>query len=279
MKKNVSYPNVLKQAISEAISEFDASKTVDVSGPMLDPILKWDGQGEMPTNKDAASILERYYFNEKIDKGIELQTETEMNQDGTEGKTSAEGDAEGEGTKQAGTNKGNLDAAKKAIEKEISESESEKHAEGEGTEQAGTGNDKKILDAIKKEAKKIKDNKMLVKEPPVEDEEGDATDITEELENTVIEKLIAEMENEEDTEAEEDKEEDKEEDEDLDIDKEIKEAEDVVNNARDAVDADEDLEIEEAFKIFKEEIEEEEEEEEEDKEEEEEEDKKKDMKK
>jgi hypothetical protein len=40
-KKKVSYQNLLK----EAISEFDTSKTVDVKGPMLDPILKWDGDG------------------------------------------------------------------------------------------------------------------------------------------------------------------------------------------------------------------------------------------
>ena len=60
-----------KQLLKEAISEFDTSKTVEVKGPMLDPILKWDGGGEVPTNKDAASILERYYFSEDKDKFVE----------------------------------------------------------------------------------------------------------------------------------------------------------------------------------------------------------------
>lgn len=57
--KKVSYIELLK----EAIHEFDTSKTVDVKGPMVDPILKYDGGGELPTHKDAASILERFYFN------------------------------------------------------------------------------------------------------------------------------------------------------------------------------------------------------------------------
>ena len=58
--KQVSYVKLLK----EAIAEFDTSKTVDMKGPMLDPIMSYDGAGELPTHKDAASILERYYFNE-----------------------------------------------------------------------------------------------------------------------------------------------------------------------------------------------------------------------
>ena len=97
-KKRVSYQNLLKTAIAE----FDTSKTVDVKGPMLDPILKWDGQGELPIYKDAASILERYYFNEGSDKGVEV-AEMEYNEDGAEAKTDAEKDAEGTGTQQAGT--------------------------------------------------------------------------------------------------------------------------------------------------------------------------------
>ena len=57
-KKRVSYQKLLK----EAIAEYDTTKTVDVKGPMLDPILSYAGGGELPTHKDAASILERYYF-------------------------------------------------------------------------------------------------------------------------------------------------------------------------------------------------------------------------
>ena len=67
-KKRVSYQNLLKQAIAE----YDTTKSLEVKGPMLDPILSWDGGGEVPTYKDAASILERYYFNETEDKGVEV---------------------------------------------------------------------------------------------------------------------------------------------------------------------------------------------------------------
>jgi len=55
MSKKVSYTQLLK----EAIQGTDTSDTVDVKGPMLDPILSYKGGGELPTNKDAASILER----------------------------------------------------------------------------------------------------------------------------------------------------------------------------------------------------------------------------
>ncbi|MCK5614847.1 hypothetical protein KAR91_73980, partial [Candidatus Pacearchaeota archaeon] len=66
--KKVSYMNLLK----EAISEFDTSKSVDIKGPMLDPILSYNGGGELPTHKDAASILERYYFQENADAGVSV---------------------------------------------------------------------------------------------------------------------------------------------------------------------------------------------------------------
>lgn len=67
--KKVSYMKLLK----EAISEFDTSKNVDVKGPMLDPILSYSGDGELPTFKNVASILERYYFQEDNDKGVSVQ--------------------------------------------------------------------------------------------------------------------------------------------------------------------------------------------------------------
>ena len=104
-KKRYSYPNILKQAISE----FDTSKTVDIKGPMLDPILSWDGNGELPIYKDAASILERYYFNETADQGVESL----VNQDGSESKTPAEKEAKGTGTEQAGTSDAGTMAARK----------------------------------------------------------------------------------------------------------------------------------------------------------------------
>ena len=122
MSKKVSYKNLLKQAISE----YDTSKTVQVKGPMLDPILSWDGDGELPVYKDAASILERYYFNENAEEPVMVQGfeedsdlheaenmpsdsdkinvgERESNQDGKEPKTPSEKHGEGPGTQQAGT--------------------------------------------------------------------------------------------------------------------------------------------------------------------------------
>jgi hypothetical protein len=102
MSKTVSYKNLLKQAISE----YDTSKTVQVKGPMLDPILSWDGDGEIPVYKDAASILERYYFNERQEDPILVQDLNEKeyyNDDGQNPKSASEKDAQCAGTQQAGT--------------------------------------------------------------------------------------------------------------------------------------------------------------------------------
>jgi len=71
MKKKVSYVDLLK----EAISEYDV-KTFDYKGPMTEPIIGYTGDGEMETHKDAASILERYYFNEKSDSGVNVLEQT-----------------------------------------------------------------------------------------------------------------------------------------------------------------------------------------------------------
>jgi hypothetical protein len=72
-----SYMSLLK----EAIAEFDTSDNVDVKGPMLDPILSWDGDGELPVYKDAASILERYYFDENKENAIKTLDESDYEND------------------------------------------------------------------------------------------------------------------------------------------------------------------------------------------------------
>jgi len=174
--KRVSYKNLLKEAISEFT---DVAKHAEVKGPFLDGILKWDGGGELPTNQDAASILERYYFNENQDGDIEMATEDEGSSAGEAMK-----DAEGAGTSQAGTSKANTVAASKT--------EKEKD--------------------IAKEQEEIKDDEDDEEEEVEEQEEVDdkseegEEEVTEDIENAVIEKLIAEME-EEDEEEEEDLEE------------------------------------------------------------------------
>lgn len=200
-KKRVSYQNLLKQAISE----FDTSKTVDVKGPMLDPILKWEGDGELPIYKDAASILERYYFDEQADKGVEVDIqEGEANdgdsEDGTEKATDSEKDAEGAGTEQAGTSaEKTMPARKSAIAKDLAK-EDEDLSEKEWDDK-DVPKKKKYVD----EAEDAEDEKEDEEEEK-EEEMEESTDMSEDIENAVIEKLIAEME-EEDDEEESDEEE------------------------------------------------------------------------
>jgi hypothetical protein len=270
--KKVSYVSLLK----EAIQEFDTSKNVDVKGPMLDPILSYDGNGELPTSKDAGSILERYYYNEENDSGISV---SEID------KTHPNDIDEAPGKQDSDVKK-----IKDQIEDEVTEAE----LSGQANSMAQDAGSNDVPDV----------------DMPDEDELDDLKEETEAstLENEIITKLIEEME-EEITEDEEliegefegegteaagkpkDKASDKvpdrkddvdvnemvdnmieAEEEDLDVDKELEvddtEEEDV-NEVAPPLDAgpanpgtknkeeeeDEEKELEEAFKIFKEEIE------------------------
>jgi len=240
--KKVSYKNLLK----EAISEFDTSKTVDVKGPMLDPILSWDGDGELPIYKDAASILERYYFDDDDDQIlVDDLKESEYNEDGTEKKTAAEKDTEGEGTEQAGTSSaGTIAGSKKEIEKDLAEemedilaaeneegiSEKEELSEEEdldeseidealadffaeqeleeGDEEAGESEEEKNAEKIAgggEEAggEEAGEEELDVDKGMKESEESvdENEDNTDDIENAIIEKLIDEMELEEEKKA------------------------------------------------------------------------------
>jgi len=160
-----------QELLKENLNEFDTTKTVDVKGPMLDPILGYEGDGELPTYKDAASVLERYYFGEErkeseVDELSEEEKPLDKKFENDKGDSSGESmkDTEGpEGEEQAGTSKANTPTAsakenEKDITKEgdessdgeaVSEKEMNtpdlksaemKDADGpEGEEQAGTG--------------------------------------------------------------------------------------------------------------------------------------------
>ncbi|MGD2072673.1 MAG: hypothetical protein PVG65_04200 [Candidatus Thorarchaeota archaeon] len=191
-KKKVSYKNILK----EAIAEFDTSKTTEVKGPMLDPVLSWEGGGELPTHKDAASILERYYFNEDKDELVEVE-EAEYNDDGKPDSGKTMKHDKGAGTEQAGTSDGKMDKREEEIAKEDED--------------------------ITEQDEEMKDEEEEEKEEVEEDEE-----LTEDVEKAVIEKLIEEMEEEEDEEEEEEgaeevKEQDKMEDEEEEEEEEVEE--------------------------------------------------------
>jgi len=164
-----------QELLKENLSEFDTTKTVDVKGPMLDPILGYAGDGELPTYKDAASVLERYYFGEKKkeDEISEMDYENDKGDSSGESMKNTEGP---EGEEQAGTSNANNPSAsakekakdiakegkqskgKVVSEKEMNtpdlKSSNMKDAEGpEDEEQAGTGNTysdfkKRVVEAI-----------------------------------------------------------------------------------------------------------------------------------
>jgi hypothetical protein len=217
--KKVSYKNLLKNAISE----FDTSKTVEVKGPMLDPILSWDGDGELPVYKDAASILERYYFNEDRDEGkVEINDleEMEYNEDGTEAKTSAEKHGEGTGTEQAGTSdastiRGMEKDQEKEIAKEMQSIFEEEDADDDDDDDDDESEEEEMEEALRlffeqdeeeapaeKDEEKDLDVDKGVSEMEYDDKDvpeakeytDESSDVTEDIENAVIEKLIGEME-------------------------------------------------------------------------------------
>jgi len=172
MSKKVSYTQLLK----EAIQGTDTSDTVDVKGPMLDPILSYKGGGELPTNKDAASILERYYFGEKEDKGVTVADDEEAVEES--GKGPIDNDIDEVPAAVAKT--------KKDIEKEVTTEADEEEEEDEKEEV-------KEADEEEKEA-----DEEEVKEADEEEKEADEEEVseTDQLENAIIEKLIEEMEEE-----------------------------------------------------------------------------------
>lgn len=256
MSKKVSYIKLLKEAVGEFT---DNSKSVDVTGPMTEPIISYDGGGELPTHKDAASILERYYFKENEEPMVEL----------TEDETGAGKEPDEHTPIEVDAQKSSVDQTKKDIEKAVASDESsvtEQDDQGEGTQAAGTGGDESELTDKGKEAEKPTDGAPTVEQeaPAEEEEEKEEEAVEESVENAVIEKLIAEME-------EEEKEEEKEE---LDVDKEVateqeapaekeEEEEEAVVEAElpaspDAMKDEEEDALEEAFQLFREQIEEDE---------------------
>ena len=197
MSKKQSYMNLLKQAISE----YDTSDNLEVKGPMLDPIISWDGGGEIPTYKDAASILERYYFGENQEEDIltlDEQSAADEADDHTgeplpapeendKGEASSKGmeNAKGAGTEQAGTSDSPTvlgskeekkeDIAKEDVELALDDLESalEEDLEYELSEEEWSDED------VPK-AKKFREEEMTTED--------------EAMENAIIEKLISEME-------------------------------------------------------------------------------------
>ena len=175
-----SYMSLLK----EAIAEFDTSDNLEVKGPMLDPILSWQGDGELPVYKDAASILERYYFNENRDDGVDSLDEGELEAKYQNDKGSASGpamkNAKGAGTEQAGTSdSGTILGSKDEKEKDIAK-------EGLQREQDDDDDD---------DEKEMEESEFSGKKVPPDKE---YTDENLEMENAIIEKLIEEMEDDDD---------------------------------------------------------------------------------
>lgn len=196
-----SYVKLLK----EAITDWDTSKQVDIKGPFLDPIISYKGDGELPTHKDAASILERYYFGE-TDSTVMVEAE------------------ENEIDEVPPTEDSGVEKEKDQIEKEITEQE-EQEKEDE-----------------KDEEKEEDENKEEDKN------EDKPAEITEQLENAIIEKLIEEMELQEE-EVPGDKGEGTQAAGTGDAEEQLPDRKDMTNEEGDKE------EVEEAFKIFKEQIE------------------------
>lgn len=221
MSRKVTY----KQALKEAIQEWDTTKTVDVKGPMLDPIISYRGDGELPIYKDAASILERYYFNEQEDKPLDYE-----NNDGQDVAGDAMEHGEGTGTVQAGTSdessiSGMKDEHEEEIAKEMRtlfeqdvEVKVEKEEEDDEDDDDDDDDDEDMEDEEDKvaenvalwfseqegedenldvdQALKAKEGAEKKEEAEKEEEEGEEEQkaMTESMENAIIEKLIDEME-------------------------------------------------------------------------------------
>jgi len=202
MSKKVSYMNLLKEAISD-VSEYDTSDNLEVKGPMLDPIISWDGGGEIPTYKDAASILERYYFNEENDEGVTVSDDEELQSDYQNDKGDSAGpsmqNAKGAGTEQAGTSDSDTilggkeekeeDIAKEGFEYDLDEWDLlEAEWDDENVPKAKVYGDEEGGDEDKEDEDEEDEDEDNEKET------SESYDL--DMENAIIEKLIQEMEDE-----------------------------------------------------------------------------------
>lgn len=187
--KRVSYMALLK----EAISEFDTSDNVDVKGPMLDPILGYDGGGELPTHKNVSDILERYYFNQKEDKGVTVNDINEevdhIDKDAVDDKGKAMPKEAPNKDSDVSKLKAKITDAMKDLtgSEEVNEQEDEeakKMEDGEEGEESEEGKEKEEGD-----------EEDLDVDKEVETESQELSEV-EEIENQIIEKLISEMEGE-----------------------------------------------------------------------------------
>ncbi len=156
MSKRMSYLELLREAVNGDIET--VTKFVDTKGPMVEPILSYRGEGEMSTHKDAASILERYYYNENEEPYIQVEDEPIDNPIST-------------------VPEENPEETKNDIEQALTE------AEEEGGEE-----EKEDKDEDEKEEDEETDEK--------EEDEDKKEVTTESMERTIIERLISEMESE-----------------------------------------------------------------------------------
>jgi hypothetical protein len=132
---------------------------------MTDPIISYDGGGELQTHKDASSILERYYFKEKESEGrvyVREEDAQEKEPEENEIVTGEEADS--------------IQKTMDELEDELTE-DFMLEDDAEGGEVPG-------------EAKVPKEFEKNDGGEP----EGVAKDVTESMEQSVIEKLISEME-------------------------------------------------------------------------------------
>jgi len=233
--RKVSYTQLLK----EAMSDFDTSKTVDVTGPMTKQIISYKGDGELKTTSDAASILERYYFGDDNDSGVSILGEEESRTDFPEPDRNDIDDEPSD----------NISKTKKDIEDAVAE------ASDYDLSEADYGDDV-TMDLL--------EDSILEESTTVGG--GKSEDLSE-AEEAVIEKLISEMEGEDEDEGgesdeggeeetsegywleQEDEGDEEEEDEELDADEETTQEMGPIGNPRNAD------ELTEAFNIFREEIE------------------------
>lgn len=169
----ISYIQLLK----EAISEYDA-KTMDYKGPLSEPILTFGGEGELETHKDASSILERYYFNENKDKLVE------QDEVGPENPLEFSDDEDAEDPNEiiTGEESDDVDETMEDLEDEILDEADDMD---------------KLEEDLELEDYDPADPDIVAKDEPLEDEKAaPMKNEMVELENTIIEKLIQEMENE-----------------------------------------------------------------------------------
>ena len=186
-KKVTSYKNMLKRAILE----YDTS-VLDYKGPLVGDVLGFSGEGELKTGDDASDILARYYFKEENEeKTIHEQIDDENHVSGDEVTDDIVG---GSGAIETGGDPDSVEETMDDLEDNVSYDDDDvdgdpDEASEDTSDDVITAQEAAIIEQLIMEMELLEDEEAGEKKDD-EDEESEDSDEDEDSEDSEVEKMV-----------------------------------------------------------------------------------------